>query len=83
MKRSIVRDAIGCELFYFRKDVLSGDDSNKKEDMISSSHDDEYTKMSVDTIFNGNVRRCISDNRVYTTYYSLYSYSCIYFYYFF
>ena len=57
MKRSIVRDAIGCELFYFRKDVLSGDDSNTKEDIMSSSHDDEYKKMSVDTIINGNVSR--------------------------
>ena len=79
MKRSIVRNAIGCELFYFRKDVLSGDGSIKKEleGLISSSHDDEYTKMSVDTIFNGNVSTCISDNKVYTKYYTLYSYSCI------
>ena len=77
MKRSIVRDAIGCEHFYFRKDMLSGDRSNKKEleSLMSSSHDDEYTKMSVDTIFNGNVSTRISDNKVYTKDYSLYSYS--------
>ena len=79
MKRSIVRNAIGCELFYFRKDILSGDGSNKKEleGLMSSSHDDEYTKMSVDTIFNGNVSTCISDNRVHTKDYTLCSYSCI------
>ena len=77
MKRSIVRDAIGCEHFYFRKDVLSGDHSIKKEleGLMSSSHDDEYTKMSVDAIFNGNVSTCISVNRLQTKYYSLYSYS--------
>ena len=75
MKRSIVRDAIDHEHFYFRKDVLSGEGSNKEDGVMSSSHDDEYTKMSVDTIFNGNVSTRISDNKVYTKDYSLYSYS--------
>ena len=62
MRLSIERDAIHRNLFYFRKNVLSDDDNIDKINGPNSTkeqHHDEYTLMSVNTIFNGNVRQIV------------------------
>ena len=64
MKFSIERDAIHRNLFYFRKNVLSDDDNSDKIGELNSTKErrhDEYTLMTINTIFNGNVRqiKCI------------------------
>ena len=62
MKLSIERDAIHHNLFYFRKNVLSDDDNSDKigeQNSTNERHHDEYTLMSVNTIFNGNVRQIV------------------------
>ena len=62
MKFSIERDAIHRNLFYFRKNVLSDDDNSDKigePNSTKDQHHDEYTLMTVNTIFNGNVRQIV------------------------
>ena len=62
MKLSIERDAIHRNLFYFRKNVLSDDDNSDKigePNSTKDQHHDEYTLMTVNTIFNGNVRQIV------------------------
>lgn len=58
MKRSITRDAVHREFFYFRKTIFS--DSMEDEQETSTHDDKEYTLMNTDTIFNGNVRQIIT-----------------------
>ena len=49
MRRAERRDACRGQLFYFRKHLLGGANSNSRDD-----HDDHVVEMSMNTIMNGN-----------------------------
>ena len=60
MQRAQKRDAVGSEKFFFRKSLVPEDKEEEGEVEPDStpkptSHDHEYTLMSIDTIINGKV----------------------------
>ena len=71
MRRSQQRDAVHREKFYFRKSVVPEDDEEEEEGKGEgegpsvdhthpTSHDHEFTEMTIDTIINGKVGRGVS-----------------------
>ena len=68
---AVQRDAIHREKFYFRKSVVPEDDEEEEEGKGEgegpsvdhthpTSHDHEFTEMTIDTIVNGKVGRGVS-----------------------
>lgn len=60
MRRAQHRDAVTLGKFFFRKSVVPEDTGEEGEGEESgatqpTSHDQEYTLMSIDTILNGKV----------------------------
>lgn len=66
MRRAVKRDAVHGEMFYFRKSVVP--DGDEEDELLTTtdtestektkpttSIDDEYSLMSVNTIINGKV----------------------------
>ena len=66
MRRAQKRDAVNKEKFYFRMSLVPEDEEEESkaesnDDVTKpTSHDHEYTLMSIDTIINGKASRAAS-----------------------